>query len=107
MAGLIQLFLAGWFVSANAQFFGWAEDQVNTSICSWEQPRGTYPELPSLVRQSELIDQAALIRDTIYIDGGDIWWSPGLSDGRVGTPTDKGWYHLCPVHLVNVLIHVC
>jgi len=27
---------------------------------------------------------AAVIRDTVYIDGGYLWWQPGMSDGTLG-----------------------
>ncbi|EFY92649.1 hypothetical protein MAC_01285 [Metarhizium acridum CQMa 102] len=27
---------------------------------------------------------AALIRDTVYLDGGTIWWNPGLASGKFG-----------------------
>ncbi|OAA48385.1 Galactose oxidase/kelch, beta-propeller [Metarhizium rileyi] len=56
----------GLSVLSNAQFSNWQSNQVNTSICLWIQPR------------------AALIRDTIYLDGGSIWWSPGLASGEIG-----------------------
>lgn len=78
-------------VQSAAQFGGWAPNQVNTSICTWEQPRGkrrkgtgdfTYLHL--------IIELAALIRDTIYVDGGTIWWSPGFSTGEYQQVTDSG-----------------
>jgi hypothetical protein len=31
-----------------------------------------------------------VIRDTLYIDGGYLWWLPGLSDGTYGAPTSDG-----------------
>ncbi|KAH6685748.1 hypothetical protein F5X68DRAFT_16791 [Plectosphaerella plurivora] len=46
------------------QFEGWTPDQVNASICLWEQPR------------------AAVIRDTVYLDGGLVYWARGLSNGE-------------------------
>lgn len=33
---------------------------------------------------------AAVVRDTLYIDGGSLLWSPGLSDGTVGQPISDG-----------------
>lgn len=27
-----------------------------------------------------------VIRDTAYIDGGYLWWTPGLADGTMATP---------------------
>ncbi|KAM0328248.1 hypothetical protein ACHAQA_005657 [Verticillium albo-atrum] len=53
-----------------AQFEGWTENQVNASICLWDQPR------------------AAVIRDTVYLDGGLVYWSQGLSNGGYG-PVDS------------------
>ncbi|KAG6121252.1 hypothetical protein E4U13_005153 [Claviceps humidiphila] len=58
--------------TVKCQFNNWQDSQVNTSICFWLQPR------------------AALVRDTIYLDGGSIWWSPGLADGSVGQPVNNG-----------------
>ncbi|PFH57313.1 hypothetical protein XA68_15226 [Ophiocordyceps unilateralis] len=55
-----------------AQFNNWQDHQINTTICYWKQPR------------------AALIRDTVYLDGGDIWWSPGLDSGSVAAPSNQG-----------------
>ncbi|KAH6610556.1 hypothetical protein Trco_000576 [Trichoderma cornu-damae] len=50
----------------HAQFSNWASDQINTTICTWTEPR------------------AALIRSKIYLDGGDIQWLPGLENGSNG-----------------------
>ncbi|CRG83183.1 putative ATP-dependent helicase YwqA [Talaromyces islandicus] len=44
------------------------QNEVNVSICNWAQLR------------------ANVVRDTIYLDGGDIWWQIGLSDGTYGSP---------------------
>jgi hypothetical protein len=33
---------------------------------------------------------AGVIRDTLYIDGGYLWWNPGLSDGSYAGPTADG-----------------
>ncbi|KAB5577933.1 hypothetical protein GE09DRAFT_535105 [Coniochaeta sp. 2T2.1] len=59
--------LAGWAASAAAQA-GWPRDQVNTTMCAWEQVR------------------AAVVRDTVYLDGGQIFWLAGMADGSYGTP---------------------
>ncbi|OIW28364.1 hypothetical protein CONLIGDRAFT_654659 [Coniochaeta ligniaria NRRL 30616] len=59
--------LAGWAASASAQAT-WSSDQVNTTMCYWEQVR------------------AAVVRDTVYLDGGILWWLPGLADGSYATP---------------------
>ncbi|GAB1316689.1 Kelch repeat-containing protein [Madurella fahalii] len=44
----------------------WQENQVDTRICQWGQLR------------------AHVIRDTVYLDGGSLWWQPGFSDGTRG-----------------------
>jgi hypothetical protein len=33
---------------------------------------------------------AAVIRDTLFIDGGDQWWIPGMADGTFGDPVNDG-----------------
>ena len=34
--------------------------------------------------------KAAVVRDTLYIDGGDLWWLPGLASGQYDTPVSDG-----------------
>ncbi|KAL2002901.1 hypothetical protein VTN02DRAFT_5618 [Thermoascus thermophilus] len=41
-------------------------------MCTWEQPR------------------VNIIRDTIYLDGGYLWWQLGKSDGQYGIPESGG-----------------
>ncbi|ETS82513.1 hypothetical protein PFICI_04389 [Pestalotiopsis fici W106-1] len=60
---------AGMAAVTNAQASGWAEGQVNATMCAWQNPR------------------AAQIRDTLYIDGGYLFWVPGMSDGTYGPAT--------------------
>ncbi|KAF7945040.1 hypothetical protein EAE96_009823 [Botrytis aclada] len=50
----------------------WIEGQVNTTMCYWTSPR------------------AAVVRDTFYIDGGELWWQPGMSDGTYDPPVSDG-----------------
>ncbi|KAL2136719.1 hypothetical protein VTI74DRAFT_1760 [Chaetomium olivicolor] len=50
----------------------WDANQVNTKICQWQQLR------------------AALLRDTVYLDGGNLWWEPGFVDGSTGPPVNLG-----------------
>ncbi|KAG5913996.1 hypothetical protein E4U42_000738 [Claviceps africana] len=67
-----QLILAAWLSAlstVNCQFNNWEDSQVNTSICHWLQPR---------------------LRDTVYLDGGSIWWSPGFANGTIGEPVNNG-----------------
>ncbi|KAF8851662.1 hypothetical protein BDZ45DRAFT_678961 [Acephala macrosclerotiorum] len=52
-----------------AQQSGWQANQVNATMCYWDSPR------------------AAVVRDTLYIDGGALWWTPGMADGSYGPPT--------------------
>ncbi|KAK7417379.1 hypothetical protein QQX98_004656 [Neonectria punicea] len=70
--GVSLALLAAAATSAVAQFDTWQDGQISTEICIWEQPR------------------AALIRDMIYLDGGNIWWTPGMDDGSAGTAVDNG-----------------
>ncbi|OBT40710.1 hypothetical protein VE00_08916 [Pseudogymnoascus sp. WSF 3629] len=46
-----------------AQSSGWVENEVNTTMCTWTLPR------------------VGVIRDTAYIDGGQLYWQPSLKDG--------------------------
>lgn len=45
---------------------------------------------PSLVRSNKLIIAAALLKDTVYIDGGYLAWIPGMADGSYGAATQDG-----------------
>jgi hypothetical protein len=69
-----------------AQASGWdlQDGQVNTTMCYWTTPRGRLtPILPRKPYTDGKI--AAVIRDTVYLDGGYLWWQPGMSDGSLGT----------------------
>ncbi|PNY28644.1 Uncharacterized protein TCAP_01431 [Tolypocladium capitatum] len=72
--GLSWGFLTLLAAASVAQFSNWVPHQINTTICYWGQPR------------------AALIRDIVYLDGGTIWWSPGLDSGVFGTVVNPGNY---------------
>ncbi|ORY64886.1 uncharacterized protein BCR38DRAFT_186468 [Pseudomassariella vexata] len=61
-AGYLAAFVEG-------QQSGWADDQVNATMCAWKASR------------------VAKIRDTVYIDGGYLYWAPGMADGSYGAPT--------------------
>ncbi|KAK4134714.1 hypothetical protein BT67DRAFT_496644 [Trichocladium antarcticum] len=50
----------------------WGPNQVNTRICQWKQLRAT------------------VVRDTVYLDGGNLFWQPGLADGVAARPEDDG-----------------
>ncbi|KAF4335944.1 hypothetical protein FBEOM_10213 [Fusarium beomiforme] len=57
---------------AVAQFDAWLDGQISTEICIWEQPR------------------AIMIRDMVYLDGGDIKWTAYMNDGKTVTGRDTG-----------------
>ncbi|KFX97383.1 hypothetical protein O988_04896 [Pseudogymnoascus sp. VKM F-3808] len=62
-----------------AQTSGWIENEANTTMCTWNLPR------------------VGVIRDTLYIDGGELYWQPLLKSGPPSTPIkdtlDKGVIH--------------
>lgn len=35
---------------------------------------------------------ASVIRDTVYLDGGNLFWQPGFADGHTGSPQGDGGY---------------
>lgn len=76
------------FDLVSAQFSNWVEHQVNTTICTWSNLRGT--PIAALCLRSANISIAALIRDTVYLDGGSLWWLPGLDDGTNGGVVNQG-----------------
>lgn len=85
---------------AAAQFGPWAEDQISTSICLWYQPRGQFAVFSkATVIWFILTLVAAFVRDTVYIDGGSIWWQPGMKDGSKGDLMNEGksWLFECCV----------
>ncbi|AEO60577.1 hypothetical protein MYCTH_2309903 [Thermothelomyces thermophilus ATCC 42464] len=47
----------------------WQPNQVSTRICYWQQLR------------------AAVLHDTVYLDGGALYWEPRFADGSAGVPT--------------------
>ncbi|KAL7932760.1 hypothetical protein V8C35DRAFT_322941 [Trichoderma chlorosporum] len=57
-----------------AQFSNWVDGQINATVCTWAEPRG------------------ALVRNKIYLDGGNINWLPGLKDGSYGGIVNNGNY---------------
>ncbi|KAI1807124.1 hypothetical protein F4811DRAFT_35680 [Daldinia bambusicola] len=62
-------FTAGWFaVSVRSQSSGWADNQWNATMCQWN------------------LFRASTLGDTVYLDGGQIYWLRGLSDGSYSTP---------------------
>ncbi|KAI1470454.1 uncharacterized protein F4812DRAFT_267096 [Daldinia caldariorum] len=62
-------FTAGWFAaSVRSQSSGWADNQWNATMCQWN------------------LFRASTIGDTVYLDGGQIYWIRGLTDGSYSTP---------------------
>ncbi|KFY01106.1 hypothetical protein V490_01082 [Pseudogymnoascus sp. VKM F-3557] len=51
-----------------AQTSGWIENEANTTMCTWNLPR------------------VGVIRDTLYIDGGELYWQPLLKSGPPSAP---------------------
>lgn len=47
-------------------------------------------EIPIWIHQTDYHILAAVVRDTLYIDGGYLFWLPGLSDGNYGDPVSDG-----------------
>ncbi|KAI1491529.1 hypothetical protein F5X96DRAFT_630829 [Biscogniauxia mediterranea] len=60
---------ASFALSVYGQQSGWQENQVNATMCNWAALR------------------AAQLKDTVYMDGGYLWWAPGMADGSIGSPT--------------------
>ncbi|KAF3062004.1 hypothetical protein GL218_03997 [Daldinia childiae] len=52
-------------VSVYGQLSGWIENQQNATMCLWDMLR------------------VATLGDTVYIDGGQIYWVAGLTDGSI------------------------
>ncbi|KAI1265771.1 hypothetical protein F5Y18DRAFT_46594 [Xylariaceae sp. FL1019] len=55
-----------WLV--NSQQSGWLENQANATMCQWGSLR------------------SAQLKDTLYLDGGVLYWVPGMVDGSYGVP---------------------
>ncbi|RYO83427.1 hypothetical protein DL766_002617 [Monosporascus sp. MC13-8B] len=61
------------FTSAvSAQESGWQANQVNATMCAWRALR------------------AATLKDVVYMDGGYLYWRPGMADGSYGAATQDG-----------------
>ncbi|EGY23744.1 kelch repeat protein [Verticillium dahliae VdLs.17] len=71
MAHMLAVCFVAFARVAFGQFEGWIGDQVNASMCLWAQPR------------------AGVVRDTLYLDGGFLYWSQGLSNGEYGAPEQQ------------------
>ncbi|KAI0425552.1 hypothetical protein F5Y09DRAFT_346581 [Xylaria sp. FL1042] len=69
---LVVAVIAGFPSRVNGQQSEWASNQKNTTMCAWKALR------------------AAQLNDTIYMDGGFLYWVPGFVDGSVGYPILDG-----------------
>ena len=64
------------------QVSGWAAGQVNITMCFWANPRGLPPSDPQREETNDGI--VAVVRDSVYIDGGFKWSREGMADGTYG-----------------------
>ncbi|KAJ2987418.1 hypothetical protein NUW58_g4518 [Xylaria curta] len=68
ITAVVAAVIVGLPLEINGQQSGWDLNQVNATMCAWKGLR------------------AAQLKDTAYLDGGFLYWSPGLADGNVGPP---------------------
>lgn len=50
--------------------------------------RFAIPNRPELATSDQI--EAAVIRDTLWLDGGSLYWTPTYGDGSTGYPTTLG-----------------
>lgn len=89
ISNMLSLLIVAGLASVAMAQSKWAEGQVSATMCMWEQPRGK-SLLPSLIVCPKLTVTAAVLRDTLYVDGGYIFWTPGFADGHFGEATQDG-----------------
>jgi hypothetical protein len=46
----------------------------NLTICNWAGLRSTHSILSVAASQANKYPAAGIIRDTVYLDGGNLWW---------------------------------
>ena len=61
-----------WSVVALATYVTAITINENYTMCSWARLR------------------AGVIRDTLYLDGGELWWQKAFADGTTSDPTSDG-----------------
>ena len=61
-----------WTVVALATYVAAITINENNTMCSWVRLR------------------AGVIRDTLYLDGGELWWQKAFVDGTTSDPTSDG-----------------
>ena len=81
-------FLAAAIGPAVAQLDVWQKGQIKTEICIWKQPRGK--NAIYLAKSLSNAQLAIMIRDMVYLDGGDIGWTAFMNDGTTNTGADPG-----------------
>lgn len=69
--------------TAVAQEAPWIENQINTTMCTWEALR------------------AIQVKDTVYMDGGRLAWATGLADGSYG-PYSEDDMHTSYMYSLNL-----
>lgn len=114
---------AGWIVASlalfvhyvHAQAAGWAPGQVNATMCQWQQARGMVSpwdlkvpeddESSNLAWKLSLTLLVGVIRDTVYMDGGYLYWQPGMADSTYGVATldGKQLSNRVPTTMLNTL----
>jgi hypothetical protein len=104
----IALAVAGLAQVCLGQQAGWKTGQVNTTMCQWQNPRGRIlfcgcRWISGLEADRPYI--AAVIRDTLYIDGGNLLWEPGMSDGTYGSPISDGTFFKSIIDGVWLIAH--
>lgn len=89
---LVTALVAGFPSWINGQQSGWVENQVNATMCFWKQLRGTLPPFSVFRKRSfnANLRTAAQLNDTVYMDGGFLYWASGLADGGLGPPEQDG-----------------
>ncbi|KAI1823853.1 hypothetical protein F4861DRAFT_508527 [Xylaria intraflava] len=68
ISDLVTAVVLGFPSWATSQETGWQPGQVSTTMCAWQSLR------------------AAQINDTVYLDGGTLYWVAGMADGQLSSP---------------------
>lgn len=68
-------------LSVTGQRSGWLDGQINSTLCRWYDFR------------------VATLKDKVYLDGGHLYWVPGMADGSLRPPVDDH----NPLGLIGVL----
>lgn len=85
--------IAVWVVSASvvASQPRWSSDYVDVALCQWREPRGNFSPHDRCFLVAVLTRKTvAAIRDRLFLDGGNRWWRPRLSNGEYAIPGQDG-----------------